>query len=187
VNALRRSVISDADDMRPLFRDAAIVLCAADGVAARRCVNHLARRADCTAVFACVLRDGAVGEILRVRPWPGNGCLLCVRALLVQYGAIDPEPALDATYGTGDAHRPMTAVGSDLALVGEFGAKAAVATLLEEAGHYDQVFHKDWALIGLQMDRSAPEPFDLYPGQVHWLPEIGEINSRPTCPTCGVK
>jgi hypothetical protein len=186
VNALKGDVMADADDMRPLFRDSALVLCAADGVAARRCVNHLARRAGCTTVFACVLRDGTVGEVLRVRPWPGAGCLLCVRALLIKYGTIDPEPALDADYGTGDPHRPMTAVGSDLTLVGEFAAKAAVATLLEEAGHYDQVFRRDWALIGLRMDRSAPEPFDLFPGQVQWLPENGAITSRPTCPTCGV-
>lgn len=187
VEALRRDVIAAADAMRPLLRDAALVLCAADGVAARRTVNHLARRADCTAVFACVLRDGAVGEVLRVRPWPELGCLLCVRALLVEHGTIDPEPALDATYGLGNAHRPMTAVGSDLTLIGEFAAKAAVATLLEEAGHYAQVFRRDWALIGLQMDRTAPEPFDLFPGQVHWLPETGEIPSRATCPTCGIR
>ncbi|MFI5913162.1 ThiF family adenylyltransferase [Dactylosporangium sp. NPDC051541] len=185
VEALRRDVIAAADDMRPLFGGAALVLCAADGVAARRTVNHLARRAGRTAVFACVLRDGAVGEVLRTRPWPGAGCLLCVRAMLVEHGAVDPEPALDAGYGRGDSHRPMTAVGSDLALVGEFAAKTAVATLLEEAGHYEHVLRRDWALIGLRLDRTAPEPFDLYPGQVHWRPETGgPIPSRPTCPTC---
>jgi hypothetical protein len=182
VTALRKDVIAQADQMRPMFGNCALVVCAADGVAARRCVNHFARRAGCPAVFACVLRDGAVGEVLRVRPWPEVGCLLCARAMLLEHGAIDPEPALDADYGTGDPHRPMTAVGSDLTLVGEFAAKIGVATLLEEAGHDRHRFRDDWALIGLQLDRTAPAPFDLYPGQLHWLPEIP---SRSDCPTCG--
>jgi hypothetical protein len=79
----------------------------------------------------------------------------------------------------------MTAVGPHLELVGGLAAKLAVGTLLEEAGYHQQVFRKDWALVGLQVDRTAPVPFDLYPGQVHWLPEAGEIVSRPECPTCG--
>lgn len=180
VTALRDGVLGGADRMRPLFAESAVVVCAADGVAARRAVSHLAWRARCTAVFACVLRDGAIGEVLRVRP--GAACLLCLRAALVADGCLDPEPELDAAYGTGDPHRPMTAVGSDIALVGGFAAKVAVATLLEAAGHYEHRIRQDWALLGLRMDRGAPEPFDLFPGQTHWLPEV---ERRPGCPTCG--
>lgn len=180
VTALREDVLAGADRMRPLFADSALVVCTADGVAARRCVSHLAHRSGCTSVFACVLRDGALGEVLRV--WPGSACLMCARAALVKDGSLDPEPELDAGYGAGDSHRPMTAVGPDVAVVGALAAKIAVATLLEEAGHYEHVVRQDWVLIGLRMDRSAPEPFDLFPGQVHWLPET---EARPECPTCG--
>jgi hypothetical protein len=182
VSALRENVITDADRMRPLFRGADLVVCAADGVAARRSVSRLARRAEVTAVFACVLRDGALGEVLRVRPWKDTACLLCTRAALVDQGVFNPEPALDAAYGAGVTHRPMTAVGSDLTIVGAFAAKVAVSTLLEEAGHYEHVMRQDWALIGLRMDRGAPEPFDLFPGQTHWLPEVPR---REDCPACG--
>jgi hypothetical protein len=133
-------------------------------------------------VFACVLRDGALGEVLRVRPWPGTPCLLCTRADLVKEGSFDPEPDLDAAYGTGDAHRPMTAIGSDLTMVAGLTAKLAVATLLEDASHYEHVIRHDWAMIGLRLDRGAPEPFDLFPGQLHWLPAA---DARPDCPTCG--
>jgi hypothetical protein len=115
---LRLNVITDADQMRPLFDQRQIILCAADGVSPRRVVSHLARRAGRTAVVACVLLDGAVGEVLRLRPWPGHGCLLCQRQQLIAQGSIDPEPALDLGYGTGDNHRPMTAVGSDLVMIG---------------------------------------------------------------------
>jgi hypothetical protein len=94
---------------------------------------------------------------------------------------MDPEPALDSAYGTGTSHRPMTAVGTDLVLVGQFAAKLAVATLLEEAGHHDQQVGPDWAVIGLRGDRTAPDPFDLYPGEVRWL---ANVESRPDCPTC---
>jgi hypothetical protein len=182
VEALRLNVLSDANLMRPLFRRCALILCAADGVAPRRVVSHLARRANKTAILACVLMDGAFGEIIRLRPWPGWGCLLCQRAHLARVGAMDPEPTLDSGYGTGTAHRPMTAVGSDLALVGQHAAKAAVATLLEYAGHYDQCIDQDWAVIGLRTDLRAPEPFRLSPGEVRWLPHTPSL---PSCPTCG--
>jgi hypothetical protein len=182
VEALRLNVISDADLMRPLFRRCSLVLCAADGVAPRRVVSHLARRAEKTAVLACVLLDGAFGEVIRLRPWPGRACLLCQRAHLQSTGRMDPEPGLDSAYGTGTSHRPMTAVGTDLALVGQFAAKVAVATLLEEAGHHDQLIGLDWAVIGLRRDLTAPDPFDLHPGEVRWLPHL---ESLPNCPTCG--
>ena len=182
VEALRHNVISDADLMRPLFRRCALILCAADGVAPRRVVSHLTRRAGKTAILGCVLLDGAFGEIIRLRPWPGHGCLLCQRAYLAANGAMDPEHTLDSDYGTGTAHRPMTAVGSDLALVGQYAAKVAVATLLEYSGHYDQRIELDWAVIGLRGDLRAPALFRLSPGEVRWLPHVA---SRPNCPTCG--
>jgi molybdopterin/thiamine biosynthesis adenylyltransferase len=179
---LRLNVISDADQMRPLFDHQQVILCAADGVSPRRVVSHLARRAGKTAVLACVLLDGAVGEVLRLRPWPGHGCLLCQRQQLIAQGSIDPEPALDLGYGTGNRHRPMTAVGSDLVTVGQLAAKLAVATILEAAGHYDQVITGDYAIAGLRRDLSAASPFDVEPGQVRWLPAAPQQDG---CPTCG--
>lgn len=181
---LRLNVISDADKMRPLFDHCQLVLCAADGVSPRRVVSHLARRASKTAVLACVLLDGAVGEVLRLRPWPGHGCLLCQRQQLITQGSIDPEPDLDLGYGTGERHRPMTAVGSDLAVVGQLAAKVAAATILEAAGHYDQVITGDYAISGLRRDVSAASPFDVEPGQVRWLPAAPQRNG---CPTCGTR
>jgi molybdopterin/thiamine biosynthesis adenylyltransferase len=182
VAGLRHNVITEADKMRPLFRRCALVVCAADGVAPRRVVNHLARRAEKTSIHACVLMDGAFGEIIRLRPWPGWGCLRCHRTYLVNADALDPEPLLDSDYGSGTSHRPMTAVGSDLALVGQLAAKMAVATLLENAGHHDQRVRPDWALIGLRSDLTAPDLFSLYPGEVRWLPHVEPM---PGCPTCG--
>ena len=182
VEPLRLNVISDADKMRPLFDHCQVIVCAADGVAPRRVVSHLARRADKTAVLACVLLDGAIGEVLRLRPWPGYGCLLCQRQQLIEQGGIDPEPDLDMGYGVGDSHRPMTAVGSDLAIVGQCAAKLAVATVLEVAGHYDQVITGEYAIVGLRRDVSAAPPYDVEPGQVRWLPAAPQ---REGCPTCG--
>jgi hypothetical protein len=123
-------VVADADQVRPLLNRTHLVVCAADGVAQRRVVSHLARRGGADAVLACVLEDGGLGEVLRLRPWKDRGCLVCQRQSLATAGAIDPEPNLDAGYGTGIRHRPMTAVGGDLHLVGQLAAKVAVATLL---------------------------------------------------------
>jgi hypothetical protein len=115
----------------PLFAEASIILVASDGIESRRAANHLARRADKPVVFACVLMDGAYGEVLRI-PTPAVGCLLCARDELIRSGAmINPETHLDRDYGTGTRHRPMTAVGGDLTLVGNIAAKAAVTTLLQ--------------------------------------------------------
>jgi ThiF family len=180
VEAFPLDVIDDADVMRPLLARSTVVLCTADGVAPRRVVSHLARRAAVSAVLACVLEDGAIGEVLRLRP--GTGCLLCHRAHLVETGAFDPEPRLDRGYGTGTRHLPMTAVPGDLALVADLAAKATVATILERAGHYNQRLPGDHAVIGLRPVPDLPAPFDVErAGEVRWSP-IGP--SRKECPTC---
>jgi hypothetical protein len=174
------NVINDADVMRPLFARSTTVLCTADGVAPRRVVSHLARRAAVPAVLACVLEDGAIGEILRLRP--GTGCLLCHRARLVESGAFDPEPHLDRGYGTGTRHLPTTAVPGDLALVADLAAKATVATILERAGHHNQRLPDDHAVMGLRPVPDLPAPFDIErAGDIRWSP-VGP--SRKECPTC---
>ena len=178
---LRLNVIGDADQMRPLFDCSSVIVCAADGVSPRRVVSHLARRSGRTAILACVLQDGAIGEVLRLRPWPGHGCLLCQRAQLIEQGGIDPEPSLDREYGTGDRHRPMTAVGSDLAVVGQLAAKVVVATILETAGHFDQRIGNEYAIAGLRRVPEIAEPFDVTPGQIRWMPAAPQV---PGCPTC---
>jgi hypothetical protein len=175
-------VIEHADQIRALLADTHLVVCTADGVAPRRVTGHLARRAGLTAVLACVLQDGALGEILRLRPWPQHGCLTCRRQSLAQAGGLDPEPALDAGYGTGTRHRPMTAVGSDLHLVAQLAAKTAVATILERAGHPDQRLPGEHALLGLRRQPDWAPPFDLgHTAELRWLPATPPISGCPTC------
>ncbi|BBA98481.1 putative UBA/THIF-type NAD/FAD binding protein [Actinacidiphila reveromycinica] len=182
VTPLALDVIEHADRIRALLTDTDIVVCAADGVAARRVTGHLARRAGRTAVLACVLQDGAVGEVLRLRPWTQHGCLSCRRESLAEAGGLDPEPALDAGYGTGTRHRPMTAVGPDLHLVAHLAAKTVVATLLERVGHPDQRLPGEHALLALRRQPGWAAPFDLdRTGELRWLPATPP---RPGCPTC---
>ncbi|MEV7886916.1 HesA/MoeB/ThiF family protein [Streptomyces sp. NPDC002817] len=182
VNAQALDVIEHADQIRALLTDTDLVVCTADGVAPRRVTGHLARRAGRTAVLACVLENGALGEILRLRPWPQHGCLTCRRHNLAQAGGLDPEPALDAGYGTGTPHRPMTAVGSDLHLVAQLTAKTAVATLLERAGHPDQRLPGEHALLSLRRQPDWAPPFDLNrTAELRWLPSTPP---RSGCPTC---
>ena len=183
VDAHRLDVVEDAHLMRSLFAEADLVLCAADGVAPRRVVNHLARRAGKPAILACVLDDGAVAEVIRLRPGPRHGCLLCLRKSLRDQGALDAEAAQELDYGTGFVHRPMTAVGTDLHLVGQFAAKAAVATLLEaQHGDHTQRLPGDYATIGLRPPGDMAAPFDLDRAlQVNWA---GLPPPRPDCTTC---
>lgn len=174
------NAIEEADVLRGLLKEAAAVLVSADGVAPRRVANHLAVRAGVPAIFACVLEDGAIGELVRVRP--GGACLWCLRSRLRGHGALDPEPRLDRGYGTGTRHRPMTAVGGDLGIVGDHAAKALVATLLERRGHRGQRLAGDHAVIGLRPGASLPPPFDLgYSGEMRWR-AIGPAD--PDCPSC---
>lgn len=182
VHPLPWDVITQADRVRALLPAVDIVVCTADGVAARRTVSHLSRRAGVTAVLACVLQDGAIGEVLRLRPWSRHGCLTCRRRALVNTGGMDPEPALDAGYGTGTRHRPMTAVGPDLHLVAHLAAKTAVATVLERAGHPDQRLPGEHALLALRRQPDFSPPFDLdRTGDLRWLPATPP---EPGCPTC---
>jgi molybdopterin/thiamine biosynthesis adenylyltransferase len=174
------NVIDDADRMRPLFAMSDVVVCATDGIASRRVVNHLARRAGVPLVLACVLEDGALGEIIRIRP--NTGCLLCYRSSLVEAGSIDPEPRLDRGYGTGTRHLPMTAAPGDLHLVADLAAKFAVATLLEARGRWNHRLPGDYLVIGLQPVPDLPSPFDLErAGEACW----GSLPTpREDCPTC---
>lgn len=182
VEAFPLDVVADADQIRPLLGRVDLVVCAADGVAPRRVVSHLARRARRDAVLACVLENGGLGEVIRLRPWSDHGCLVCRRETLTHDGAIDPEPHLDAGYGTGTRHRPMTAVSGDLQLVGQLAAKTAVATILESNGYSDQRLPGEHALIGLRPVPGWPPPFNLSrAGDVRW---IGASTPLPGCPTC---
>lgn len=81
-------VVEDAHLIRPLLDGIDVVVCAADGIAPRRVVSHLARRAGKPAVLACVLHSGAIGEVLRLRPTPRFGCLACQRAHLKEIGLL---------------------------------------------------------------------------------------------------
>lgn len=181
VRALPISVIHHADIVRPLLDEAALVLAAPDGVAARRATNHLSWRAGVPVVFACVLDAGSIGEVLRLRR--PTGCLLCHRAALADTGTVDFETTLDRPYGDGARHLPMTAPGGDLRLVGELAAKAVVATLLEQGGLLAHRLPGDHAVIGLQPPADLQPPFDVrYAAEVAWRPAAVP---RPGCPTCG--
>ncbi len=185
----RLDVVADADQVRPLLDDADLVLCCADGVAARRVSNHLARRAGLTTVLGCVLDTGRIGEVLRLRPWPDQGCLTCQRSAQVRDGVFDAEPTLDRPYGEGFTHLAMTAVGGDLHLVGGLAAKVSVATILQAAGDNAAVLPGDLAVIALQPNTLLAAPYggdgatdeNWRAGGITWTaaapPESG-------CPTC---
>lgn len=178
-----RDVVAEAHYLRPLVERVDLVLCAADGIAPRRVVSHLARRAQRPAVLACVLDSGSVGEVIRLRPTPRFGCLLCLRSQLAGQGAMDAEADQELDYGTGRTHQPMTAVPPDLKYVGLVAAKVAVATLLESLhGDHRQRIPEEHALIGLRPAGDLAAPFDLaHAGDVRW----SSIPSpRGSCPTC---
>lgn len=183
VIAHRIDVVNDAHVMRALFSEVDFVICAADGIAPRRVVSHVARRAGTPAVLACVLDDGAVGELVRLRPAPRYGCLLCLREDLHTRGVMDVEAAQELEYGTGHVHRPMTAVGADLQFVGQLAAKAALATFLEARhGDHTQLLPGDHATIGLRPPGDMAAPFNLKRAlEINWSPLPPP---RPSCPTC---
>lgn len=182
ITGLRYDVVDDADRVRGLLDQTSIILCCADGVAPRRTTSHLARRANTPAILACVLADGGIGEVIRLRPWPDHGCLLCRRQALADEGTLDPEPTLEAGYGIGTSHRPMTAVGSDLFLVGDLAAKITTSTALETAGNFTHRLPGEHFTIGLQARRGWTGPFDLgYTGNIRWAPAVPP---RADCPTC---
>ncbi|WNV74444.1 ThiF family adenylyltransferase [Geodermatophilus sp. DSM 44513] len=177
-----KDVVRDADHVRLLLQEVDAVVCAADGIAPRRVVSHLARRAGRDAILTSVLEDGAFGEVLRLRRAPDEGCLLCRRADLYGTGRMDPERALERGYGDGDPHRPMTAVGPDLHLMGDLAAKVTVASLLQRQGHNEQRLPGEQAIVALRPQPGFEAPFDLgRAGQVQWHPATPP---RPDCITC---
>lgn len=184
IDAYALNAVTQADSLRGLLGHDTnlvnVVVGATDGVESRRVINHLARRAGIPAVFACVLEDGAFGEVVRTKP--GTGCLLCLRKKLRGAGALDPEPGIDLGYGTGTRHRPMTAAPTDLRFVADLATKVVVATLLEATGHADQRLAGDHAVVGLRPVPDRPPPFDIERcGELRWS-AIGPPD--PECVTC---
>lgn len=167
--------------LRPLLEGASLVACAADGISPRRAVSHLARGAQVTAILACVLDDGGIGEVLRLRPGRRHGCLICQRLALEERGAIDAEGDQELD-GTGLFHKPMTAVRPDLRLVADLAAKSSVATLLEARGHGDQRLPGEQAVVALRTGHDLAAPFGPPAlGMVHWYPVHPP---QPGCWTC---
>lgn len=175
-------VVTDTDVFRPLVDDATLVLCAADGVMPRRVVSHETRRTGTDAVLACVLMDGELGEVVRLRPRADEGCLLCRRDAQVDSGAVDLEAGIDLGYGTGEIHRPMTAVGSDLHLVASLAAKITVSTLLQARGHRVHRLAGEQAVLRLRGGLPHKAPFDAQDtGELTWT---AANPPRSSCPTC---
>lgn len=175
-------VVGHADHVRALLPEVDAVVCAADGVAPRRVVSHLARRARRDAVMTSILENGALGEVLRLRPIPGHGCLLCRRDDLYETAGMQAEQAQERGYGTGDPHLPMTAVGPDIALVGALAAKVAVASVLDRRGQGDQQLPGEHAVVGLRLKVPYKAPFNAsHTGDVRWHPAT---SPRADCVTC---
>jgi hypothetical protein len=176
------NVVTDTHLFRPLVDDATVVLCAADGVTPRRVVSHESRRNGTDAVLACVLMDGELGEVIRLRPRDDEGCLLCRRVAQIDSGAVDMEAGIDLGYGTGEIHRPMTAVGSDLHLVAALAAKVTVATLLQARGHRIQRLAGEQAVLRLRGGLPHKPPFDVqHTGELAWT---AAAPPRTACATC---
>lgn len=172
-------VLTETDLLRPLVASSDVVICAADGVAARRVCNHVSRRARTPLVLAAVIEDGAFGEMIRVRN--RTGCLFCLRLDQEERGVMNPEPNIDLGYGTGTTHRPMTAAPPDLTLMADLASKAALSTLLER-GRWNQRLPGDYAVVGLQPKPDYPAPFDMgCAGDIRWL---ALPDRRDDCPTC---
>jgi molybdopterin/thiamine biosynthesis adenylyltransferase len=174
------NVLSETDVLRPLVAASDIVVCAADGVAARRVCNHVSRRARTPLVLVAVVEDGAFGEVIRVRS--RTGCMFCLRLEQDERGVMNPEPNIDLGYGTGTSHRPMTAAPPDLTLMADLASKAAISTILERSGRWNQRLPGDYAIVTLQPKPDYEPPFDVEAaGSVRWF----DLPARRTdCPTC---
>jgi len=76
----------------------------------------------------------------------------------------------------------MTAVGSDLFLVGDLAAKVTVSSILQTGGHSNQRLAGEHLTVGLQARRGWTGPFDLgFTTQMRWSPASPP---RSGCPTC---
>jgi hypothetical protein len=185
ISAHRLDVVEDVGSLYSILLGSDVVLCCADGIAPRRAVNHVARISGTPAVFACVLEDGAIGEVFRSRPGSTFGCLLCHRSALQQLGALDPERNQELDYGTGNPHKPMSASPTDLRLMGALAAKIAVSTIRESLG--GDLAHRlpgEQLVMGLRPADRLPAPFNVrYSGEVIWNSVPAP---RPECATCSI-
>jgi hypothetical protein len=175
-------VVGHADRVRALLPDMHAVVCAADGIAPRRVVSHLARRAGRDAVLTSILENGVLGEVLRLRRAPDQGCLICRRADLYDASRMEPERAQERGYGDGDPHQPMTAVGPDIAFLGQLAAKVAVASVLERSGRIDQRLPGEHAVVGLRVRSPYKSPYDVtHTGDIRWHPASPPRHGCVTC------
>ncbi|CAH0123662.1 Sulfur carrier protein ThiS adenylyltransferase [Microbacterium sp. Bi98] len=180
VQGMAKNVLWNTDEIRDAFSDADVIIGATDGVVPRRTIVHIARRLGIPAMLGCVLLDGALGEIMRFRPVQSHGCLECRRRATAGLFALDAS--MENPYGTGSAHLPMTAIGTDLEIVARLLAKASISTLLEAEGFSDQRLPGESAIVGLRPTGAAPSPYDISrAGDIRWLPADPPLEGCPTC------
>jgi hypothetical protein len=173
-------VVWQTDTVRAALHDVDIIVGATDGVVPRRTIVHIARRLRKPALLGCVLMNGALGEIMRFRPVSAHGCLECRRRAHPGLFALDAS--LEMPYGTGSEHLPMTAIGTDLELMGRLLAKSTVASLLESEGMADQRLAGETAIVGLRPTGNTPAPYDVSrTGEVRWIPADSPQRGCPTC------
>lgn len=206
VERLTAHVGHEADRIRPLLNESAIVACFTDGPESRRIVAHQSFVARRPVVLGCVLSFGAYGEILRLLPGK-TGCLECNRRALAHSLSLEYDLEANAFEEriSGRRHGEhvgvsrrlghyafdpkvinTTAVGGDLHLVGALAAKTVVATLLTKAGYREQRLPGSHALLGLRPPLDpAPPPFDQVDrvAAIAWLPTAAPDLE---CPTCGL-
>lgn len=180
VEGMAKNVLWHTDAIREALSDTDVIVGATDGVVPRRTIVHMARRLGIPALLGCVLLDGALGEIMRFRPVQSHGCLECRRRATDGLFALDAS--MENPYGTGSAHLPMTAIGTDLEIVARLLAKASISTLLEPEGFGDQRLPGETAIIGLRPTGAAPPPYDIArAGEIRWLPADPPLDGCPTC------
>ena len=194
----------EADRIRPLLNDSAIVACFTDGPESRRIAAHQSFVARRPVVLGCVLSFGAYGEILRLLPGK-TGCLECNRRALTDSLSLEYDLEANAFEEriSGRSHSEhigvsrrlghyafdpkvinTTAVGGDLHLVGALAAKVVVATLMTKAGYREQRLAGNHALLGLRPPLDpAPAPFDRIDrvAAIAWLPTAAPDWECPTC------
>lgn len=182
--------------VRPIVRQADIVVCATDGRASKLVINKVCVEEEKPCLFAGAFRRAYGGQVLFVRPYE-SPCYQCFLMLLPEVAKDEEISSREHAHGLAYTDRPVPiepGLSTDIAPICLLVVKLVIQEMLKGTEttlrSLDEDLVAPWYLwlnrreVGTQYEKLSPLEHNV--GGMHILRWYGiDLRRHPGCPVCG--